>query len=111
MAGAIVPHYKSYAEARAVQDALIGSAKLAIALARHRLAYEEVPADLQKLTPTFLSAVPNDPFDGQHMRFSHSDLEVRAYSIGPNSQDDRGRDARHRGGSIQDSDIAFVITL
>ena len=94
-----------------MRKALIGTAELAIALARHRMAHENVPADASALIPSFLSVVPTDPFDGQPLRFTHSDLEVRAYSIGPNGQDDRGRDERHRGGNYYTSDIAFVITF
>src|SRR6185437_3926299 len=65
----------------------------AMAVERWRAAHEEkVPDSLTELVPDFLPAVPQDPFDGQPLRFKKLAKGYVVYSIGPNGQDDGGKE-------------------
>jgi hypothetical protein len=63
----------------------------AIALKRYQLKHGDYPQSLSVLTPEFLPAVPNDPIDGQPMRYRrNSDGSFTLYSIGDDGKDDGG---------------------
>jgi len=59
-----------------------------VAAHRHRLLHGELPRDLASLTPDFLSAVPQDPYDGKPMRYSRQQGIV--YSVGRDLVDSGG---------------------
>lgn len=66
----------------------------AIALKRYQLKHGTYPPDLNALVPQFLPAVPQDPEDGQPLRYHlKDDGTFVLYSIGPNGKDDGGSSA------------------
>ena len=69
----------------------------AVAAERHRLQAGAYPAKLEDLVPSFLSAVPTDPFSGQPLRIISSPEQVVVYSVGPNGIDDQGVENEHSG--------------
>jgi hypothetical protein len=63
----------------------------AIALKRYELKYKDYPQNLNALVPEFISAVPNDPVDGQPLRYRrNADGTFLLYSVGENGKDDGG---------------------
>ena len=78
--------------ARDAEDhAALRTARTALAVERWRLAHNgELPESLAALVPRFLTAIPEDPFDGKPLRFKKPRIGYIVYSIGPNLQDDGG---------------------
>lgn len=70
--------------------ALIQQALLACALERHRFAHDEYPPTLGELIPTFLPAVPVDPWDGKPFRYQRTESGYRLWAIGEDRKDDGG---------------------
>lgn len=63
----------------------------AIALKRYHLKHAEYPESLSELMPEFLSTLPNDPIDGQPLRYRrNSDGAFVLYSIGEDGKDGGG---------------------
>jgi hypothetical protein len=72
-------------------QATIHQAVLACAIERYRLEHGRIPQRLDELVPAFLDKIPNDPIDGQPMRYKLSDDSGYVlYSIGWNETDDGG---------------------
>jgi len=79
----------------------------ATALERYRLAHDEYPSDLGKLTPAFLSERPFDYFAMQPLRYHRlAPDEFRLYSIGKDGVDDGGVSARF----LEEPDIVWPRT-
>jgi GYF domain 2 len=79
-------------------------AQTAVALELFRAANgNSYPNSLNELAPKFLSAVPNDPFDGQPLRYRKAGEGYVLHSIGPNLKDDG---AVRSAGS---DDLPFVV--
>ncbi len=55
-----------------------------------------LPKSLEELVPTYVDAVPADPFDGQSMRFARTDKGIVIYSISDDLVDDGGLVARQK---------------
>jgi len=85
-------------------------ARAAIAIERYRLADDSLPASIADLVPRFLEAVPEDPFDGESLRYSKRDGGYVVYSIGPDGTDDGGteRQPKRQG---RKEDLAYNITF
>jgi hypothetical protein len=67
------------------------AARVMIALERYRRANNIYPAALAELIPTYLPAVPSDPFDGKPLKYVRTVKGgYRAYSVGLNGIDDGG---------------------
>ena len=62
----------------------------ALAVERYRLKHGRWPERLDDLAPTFLKAVPADPFDGKPLRYRHDEQGVVVYSVGADRRDDGG---------------------
>lgn len=75
----------------------------AMAVERYRLKHDRLPNTLAELVPTYLDAVPIDPFDGQPVRYRQTDNGFVVYSIGSNLKDDGGWDEHGEG------DTAIVV--
>jgi hypothetical protein len=71
---------------QAVQDCLAA----ALAAERYRLASGEWPDSLEALVPLYMTGVPNDPFDGEPIRYLRTDAGITIYSIGRDGVDDGG---------------------
>ena len=63
----------------------------ALAVERYRRANGgAVPGSLESLVPTYLRAVPDDPFSGQPLIYTHAPGDYRIYSVDNNRTDDGG---------------------
>lgn len=79
-------------------------AQTAIALERFRLENSNrYPDALTELAPKYLASVPNDPFDGQPMRYRKAGEGFVVYSVGPDLKDDNGM---RRPGA---DDVSFIL--
>jgi ABC-type transport system involved in multi-copper enzyme maturation permease subunit len=72
-------------------QAWMRSAIVAVAAERFRRQSGRWPNSPAELVPTFLSAVPLDPSDGQPLRWNRKDDGIVIYSIGPDGQDHSGK--------------------
>jgi hypothetical protein len=72
--------------------ATIRCARIVVAVERYRLAYgPALPPRLEDLVPSFLDAVPIDPFSAKPLRFLTEEGGYVVYSFGLNRRDDGGR--------------------
>ncbi|MGV3757348.1 MAG: hypothetical protein ACO1QS_18365, partial [Verrucomicrobiota bacterium] len=63
----------------------------AIALERHRLKHGHYPDSLEKLSPAYLTQIPNDPMDGRPLRYRlNQDGTFTLWSIGFDGTDNGG---------------------
>lgn len=62
----------------------------ACAVERYRMKHGEWPDRIESLVPSFLGAVPQDPVDGQPLRYRRTNDGVVIYSIGPDQVDNQG---------------------
>jgi hypothetical protein len=68
------------------------AAVTALAVERFRQANRRLPNSLAELVPTFLPAIPQDPFNGQPLRFRTNAPGYVVYSVGSDFTDDQGRE-------------------
>jgi hypothetical protein len=74
------------------------AALTAIALKRYQLKYKNYPQNLEAIVPEFIPAVPNDPVDGQPLRYRrNADGTFLLYSVGENGKDDGGDPSLEKG--------------
>ncbi len=71
-------------------QARLRCAVAACAVERYRLEHGDWPASLSALVPALLPAVPDDPCDGQPLRYRRLADGVVIYSIGPDGIDNGG---------------------
>lgn len=62
-----------------------------VAAERFRRANSRWPETLDQLVPSYLAAVPLDPYDGQPLRYKRLADGVIAYAVGPDLIDDGGK--------------------
>ncbi len=77
---------RSWEKDRARHDA----GRLAVALARYRLAHGAFPDSLDALAPGLLPSIPIDPFTGKPFGYCHAGDSARVYSMGPRGLDNGG---------------------
>ena len=65
--------------------------RLTPALAAFRAEKRQYPEKLAELVPSYLPAVPRDPFSGQAMKYRREGAGYVLYSVGVNRRDDGGR--------------------
>jgi len=83
--------FSHLARAEARELAWLRLAQTAVALERYRAANDKhLPDTLDELVPDFLLHAPEDPFDGQPLRYRPFLDGYLLYSIGPDLQDDNG---------------------
>ncbi|MEK7866773.1 MAG: hypothetical protein AAB434_08820 [Planctomycetota bacterium] len=80
-------------------------ARLAVALARYRLAHGAYPEKLDSLVPEFLAELPLDPFTGNPFAFRVDGESARVYSLGPLGFDNGG------GTTAQDDEGTVLFPL
>ncbi len=70
-----------------------------------------LPTQLTDLVPRYLVQVPQDPFDGQAIRYRRLKKGYVVYSIGRDLRDNNGQErARSPGGRPEpDYDITFIV--
>jgi hypothetical protein len=66
--------------------AFLRCAVAAIAVERFRLSHARWPDGLEDVIPAYLSKIPVDPFDGQHLRFRRLRDGVLIYTIGKDAK-------------------------
>jgi len=79
-------------------------AQVALALAAYRGDHGSYPDGLAQLVPEYLDEVPRDLFADGELRYERDGEDYVLYSVGPNGQDEEGRD--HRGDPSGD-DVAI----
>jgi hypothetical protein len=92
--------------------AQLRTAITALAIQRCRLATSRLPDSLAELVPTYLDAVPKDPFDGNDLRYKKLETGFVVYSIGEDRSDDGGKErppTRERGSEAVNYDVTFII--
>jgi hypothetical protein len=78
-----------HAEDRAVQQHL--NLRVALALCRFRGEHARYPEQLAELVPKYRPELPGDLFSAQPLKYARIDKGYLLYSIGPNGEDDGGR--------------------
>jgi hypothetical protein len=66
--------------------------KVVFALGAYRERFGYYPPALELLDPHYAGGLPRDPFSGKAFRYTKSGPCVRFYSVGPDMDDDGGRD-------------------
>jgi hypothetical protein len=89
--------------------------EVAFALAAYRAEHGGYPTDLAKLVPKCLKRIPEDPFSGKPLRYGREGTGYVLYSVGPNGQDDGGRESPANdldtGGELPGDDIVIQIPV
>jgi hypothetical protein len=90
--------------------AQLRTAQACLAIERYRLAGGKLPDSLTELIPTYLDAVPQDPFDGKDLRYKKLETGFVVYSIGEDGSDDGGKEKpRKRTGPPATWDVTFIV--
>jgi hypothetical protein len=88
--------------------AILRAASTAIAVERYRMNTGRWPESLEQIPRGILPAIPEDPFDGQPLRYFISDEGPIVYSVGSNDVDDGGAIREITSGFTPD-DIGFQL--
>ena len=100
----MVPSIARVSRAEAASVARLRLGQTAIALQQfYNSNGNKFPDALTELSPKFIGSVPNDPFDGQPLRYRKAGAGFLLYSIGPDLKDDGGV---RRAGS---DDVMFIV--
>ena len=85
--------------------ALARVTRAALAVERFRLGAGALPENLADVVPRYLDVLPEDPYDGNPLRYRKLDKGFVVYSIGKDGIDDGGepQEARAKG------DITFRV--
>jgi hypothetical protein len=106
----LLPSISPLASKAAQCDAKIRDAQAALAVERYRLANGKLPSQLSDLVPTFLPAVPSDPFDGKPLRYKTLAKGYVVYSVGDDREDNGGAEKDSKGVSwVPGTDITFTV--
>jgi hypothetical protein len=89
-ANAMVGSLSRYVVETAVNDARFRSAIAALAAERFRQANGRWPSTLDELVPSYLTAIPRDPFKSQPLRMARHPGGIVIYSVGQDKADDGG---------------------
>lgn len=86
-------------------------ALVALAVERYRLGLGHWPESLAELVPDYLDSVPEDPFDGEPVRYRRLDSGFVVYSVGEDGVDDGGKErpARAEEEAGETYDITFAV--
>jgi hypothetical protein len=91
-----------------LNQAQLRCALTAVAVERYQLAHGDWPRDLGALVPASLNEVPNDPFDGQPLRYRRTADGVVVYCVGPDRTDNQGNLARNTA-AADGTDVGFQL--
>ena len=92
MQGLLLPAKAAAERAERLNQTWLRLLSTTLALRAYRLDHPDapVPTTLDALVPTYLEAVPFDPFSKGPMMFKAQGDAVQIYSVGPNGRDDGG---------------------
>jgi len=97
---AFIPGLFPFIQKEADFDAQLRVARAALAVERFRAANTKLPDQLGELSPAFLERFPDDPFDGQPLRYKKLAKGYVVYSVGEDGKDDGGDEKK---------DITFIV--
>ena len=106
---ALVPAFDWICNVKCKSEGDLFATRLIVATRRYELAHDgKLPENLQALVPTYLAAVPDDPFDGKPFRYSPEKKIV--YSVGKNLVDDGGSVERLKpSGHYDPKDLVYAL--
>ncbi|MHC4165677.1 MAG: hypothetical protein ACYSWQ_01835 [Planctomycetota bacterium] len=85
----------------------------ALAVERYRLAEGHLPQSLGNLVPAYMKIVPEDPFDGQHLRYRKLKTGFVVYSVNDDLSDNGGAKLNTKklgpNGKLLPWDITFTV--
>ena len=83
----------------------------ALAVERYRVVHQNAePDSLDPLVPGFLEKAPQDPFDGQRLRYTKLPPRgFRVYSLGKDRKDDHGKSRPPGSPAEAGYDLSFVV--
>jgi hypothetical protein len=86
------------------------TAVASLAIERYRLAKGSLPEKLDDLVPTYLKAIPQDPFDGKPLRYKKLAKGYVVYSVGDDGEDNGGAEKNSEGSTVgKGTDITFIV--
>jgi hypothetical protein len=103
----LMPESEHAGEEDARHAAQLRAARTALAVERYRRTRGPLPQKLDDLVPEFMDAIPIDPFDGKPMRYNKLERGYVVYCIGPDGDDDGGKEREPGGGD--DHDVPFTV--
>jgi len=107
----IMPAFYGFIMSDVENLAQLLTARTALAIERYRLASGQLPGQLTDLVPTYLEHVPEDPFDGQPLRYRRLEKGYVVYSIGRDVRDNGGTElvSGQKGLRQPDADVTFIV--
>ncbi len=105
----LLPALTRCLEAQARLVAEVRMAQCAVAVERYQQAHGAPPQSLAELTPAYLPSVPNDPWDGEPIRYEPSAGGATLYSLGPDRIDHGGMAYPPNRRYGQDGDQTFAL--
>jgi hypothetical protein len=107
----VMPIFSRTVTANLRAIARLRGAYVALAVQLCRLAGDKLPDKLADLVPTYLESIPQDPFDGNYLRYRTLDPGSVVYSIGEDLSDDGGKErpSKARGQESANWDVTFII--
>jgi hypothetical protein len=107
----LLPAMDSAVFREASEVAHVRTAQAALAVERFRKVQGRLPENLNDLVPQFLPAVPEDPFDGQPLRYHLLKKGYVIYSVGRDGHDNNGRErpAKVKSSDRTEYDITFIV--
>ncbi len=86
-------------------------AMAALAVERFRLAHGQLPENLNEPVPQFLSRMPEDPYDGQPLRYDRLPKGYVIYSVGADGNDNGGREKPDNWKSSDQTEYDITFTV
>jgi len=91
------------ARARAMQTAF--------ALERYRLAEDHLPPSLDVLVPTYINAIPDDPFNAKPLKYRLRQPGYVVYSVGDDLTDESGTERGTQGKDSRGKSLPYDLTF
>lgn len=107
----LLPAMDSTIFREASEVAHVRTAQTALAVECFRGLHGRLPESLNELVPQFIAAVPQDPFDGQPLRYHLLKKGYVIYSVGRDGHDNNGRErpAKIKSSDRTEYDITFIV--
>jgi hypothetical protein len=96
----VLPALDRHFETCARIEAKDACAQAAVAMTRYRLDHGSLPKQLDDLVPTYLDAIPTDPFTGKPIRLVIKSDQWIIYSVGPEGRDHGGVEDKHGNADV-----------
>jgi hypothetical protein len=105
----IAQYYLMLPKTCARADARHATAVAALAAARYQAKFGQLPEQLENLVPEFLTVAPQDPFDGEPIKYQKSDSGMTIFSVGRDvvDEDDISRSSSSHAKETEKNDMRF----